>query len=143
MQTEVGVFRSRAAAEQAIKRLLDSGISSQSIIFLSGEQSASELKSVPTTEGERDGMGPAMGAVVGGAVGASAGLSLGTAIASLVVPVSELFSALAWARLLRLASVEQLPEANWAKLLKRSWTWVCPETMSGSIVNCSNGNVPS
>ena len=103
MQTEVGVFRSRAAAEQAIKRLLDSGISSQSIIFLSGEQSASELKSVPTTEGERDGMGPAMGAVVGGAVGASAGLSLGTAIASLVVPVSELFSALAWARLLRLA----------------------------------------
>jgi len=86
LQTEVGIFRSRAAAEQAAKTLLDSGISSRSIIFLSGEQSANELKSVPTTEGERDGMGPAMGAVVGGAVGASAGLSLGTAIASLVVP---------------------------------------------------------
>ena len=86
MQTEVGVFRSRAAAEQAIKALLDSGIPLESIIFLCGEQCAGELKSVPTTEGERDGMGPSMGAVVGGAVGASAGLSLGTAIASLLVP---------------------------------------------------------
>jgi hypothetical protein len=86
MQTAVGIFRSRSSAERAIKALLDSGISSQSIIFLSGEQSERGLKSVPTTEGEPDGMGPAMGALVGGAVGASAGLSLGTAIASLVVP---------------------------------------------------------
>jgi hypothetical protein len=86
MQSIAGVFHTRAAAEQAIRSLSSAATPERSIVFLSGEQSQPELKSVPTTDAERDGMGPAMGAVVGGAVGTGAGLSLGSAVASLVVP---------------------------------------------------------
>jgi hypothetical protein len=86
MQTVAGVFNTRVAAERATRSLLSTGIPGRSIIFLSGDQSQPELKSVPTTDAERDGMGPAMGAVVGGAVGTGAGLSLGSAVASLMVP---------------------------------------------------------
>jgi hypothetical protein len=86
MQSIAGVFHTRAAAEQAIRSLSSAGTPEPSIVFLSGEQSQPELKSVPTTDAERDGMGPAMGAVVGGALGTGAGLSLGSAVASLMVP---------------------------------------------------------
>jgi hypothetical protein len=96
MQSVVGIFSSVAAAEQAVEDLLNSGITEQSIMFLSGESlsrsrsdnAASEeaLDRVPTTDAERDGMGKAMGAVLGGAVGASAGLAGGAAMASLIVP---------------------------------------------------------
>ena len=86
MQTVVGTFRSRAAAEQSLKAILDMGIPPQSIIFLSGEQSVPGVATVPTTDAEAEGMGKAVGAVVGGAAGIGAGLSLGAAAASLIVP---------------------------------------------------------
>jgi hypothetical protein len=86
MQTVADVFHLRAAAEQAIRSLVSSGVPGHSIIFVSREQSQTELKSVPSTDAERDGMGPTMGAVIGGAIGTGAGLSLGSAVASLMVP---------------------------------------------------------
>jgi hypothetical protein len=86
MQSLLGIFESRAAAEQAVQGLLATPISPQSIIFLSGEAGEAQVDSLPTTDAERDGMGEAVGGLVGGAVGAGTGLSLGSAIASLFVP---------------------------------------------------------
>jgi hypothetical protein len=94
MQSVVGIFPSLASAEQAVEGLLGSGMTQQSIIFLSGElpdrggtrSAEQELEAIPTTDAEPDGMGKAMGAVVGGALGASAGLAGGAAVASLLVP---------------------------------------------------------
>ncbi len=87
MQSVLGIFESRAGAEQAVQGLLAACISPQSIIPLSGETGkAQQLDSLPTTDAERDGMGEAVGGLVGGAVGAGTGLSLGSAIASLFVP---------------------------------------------------------
>ncbi len=86
MQSVLGIFETRAAAEQAVQGLLAARISPQSIVFLTGEAGDAQVDKLPTTDAERDGMGETMGGVVGGAVGMGAGLSLGTAIASLLVP---------------------------------------------------------
>lgn len=86
MQSMVGIFDSRLAAEQAVRGLMARGIPPQSITLLSGEAGNDQVQRVPTTDAERDGMGETMGAVLGGAVGTSAGLALGSAVASLLVP---------------------------------------------------------
>ena len=95
MESVVGIFHSVSAAEQAVEELVGSGMTEQSIIFLSNEApvrggaraaSEQELDELPTTDAEADGMGKTMGAVVGGAMGASAGLAGGAAVASLMVP---------------------------------------------------------
>jgi hypothetical protein len=86
------------SAEQAVEGLSSVGVARESIIFLSNEApvdggvastptaTKEKLDRVPTTDGERDGMGRAVGALVGGAVGAGAGMAGGAAIASLMVP---------------------------------------------------------
>ncbi len=106
MESLVGIFSSAGAAATTVEELLNSGMTEQSIIFLSGESPAGvsdrysnlsggpnklavtddEVDRLPTTDAENDGMGKAMGALMGGAVGASAGLAAGAALASLVVP---------------------------------------------------------
>ena len=86
MQNILGIFSSRAAAEEAVQGLLATRIPPQSIIFLSGEAGKAQLDCLPTDDAERDGMGEAVGAVVGGAMGTGAGLSIGSAVASLLVP---------------------------------------------------------
>jgi hypothetical protein len=86
MQSGVGIFNSRVAAEQAVRGLLARGLSPQSMTFLSGEAGGAQVANLPTTDAEPDGMGETVGAVVGGAMGAGAGLSLGSAVASLLVP---------------------------------------------------------
>lgn len=86
MEDVVGIFSSRSDVDRAVEQLIQSGISADRIIFLSGERPDAELSSVPTTDAERDGMGKTMGSFVGGVTGASTGLGLGSAIASLMVP---------------------------------------------------------
>jgi hypothetical protein len=86
MQSVIGIFASRVAAERALKGLLESHFSKRSIIFLTSQTPEAEVASMPTTDAEADGMGKAVGAVVGGAAGASAGFALGGAAASLAVP---------------------------------------------------------
>jgi hypothetical protein len=86
MQGILGIFRSRAAAAEAVQGLLANRISPQSIILLSGEAGKAQLDTLPMDDSERDGMGGAVGAVVGGAMGTGAGLSIGSAVASLLVP---------------------------------------------------------
>ena len=86
MDTIVGIFRSRVAADQALNGLLENGVPQESIIFLTQDQSQAEIASVPTTDAESDGMGKTLGSYVGGIMGAGAGLYLGSALASLAVP---------------------------------------------------------
>ena len=47
MQTVVGVFGSRVAAEQAMRGWLARGVPSQSVIFLSGEAAALKQRTFP------------------------------------------------------------------------------------------------
>ena len=86
MQSVLGIFDSRAAAEQAVQGLLAAPVAPPSIIFLSGEAGKAQVGNLTTTDTERDGMGEVVGGVVGGAVGTGIGLALGSAIASLFVP---------------------------------------------------------
>src|SRR5437773_12158291 len=86
MQSVVGIFTSCAAADRAVREMLDTGIPRLSLIFLTSEQLPAQVEQVPTTDAEAHGMGKAIGAFVGGVVGASAVLGLGSAVASLVVP---------------------------------------------------------
>lgn len=98
MKSAVGIFHSVGSAQQAVEGLLNVGVARESIIFLSNEAAVDggvastptatkeKLDRVPTTDGERDGMGRAVGAVLGGAVGCGAGVAGGAAIASLMVP---------------------------------------------------------
>src|SRR6266496_302009 len=81
MQSVVGIFTSCAAADRAVREMLDKGIPPQSLIFLTSEQLPAQVEQVPTTDAEAHGMGKAIGAFVGGVVGASAGLGLGGAVA--------------------------------------------------------------
>ena len=68
MQSIVGIFSSRVAAEQAVRGLLARGLSPQPINLLSGEAGTIQVENLPTTDAERDGMGEAVGAVVGSSV---------------------------------------------------------------------------
>jgi hypothetical protein len=86
MQSVLGIFDSREAAEQAVQGLLAAPIAPPSIIFLSGEAGKAQVGNLTTTDTERDGVGEVVGGVVGGAVGTGVGLALGSAIASLFVP---------------------------------------------------------
>ena len=86
METITGVFGSRKQAEDTVNELMRDVLPDHSIIFFSGEKSASEVSALPTTDAESDGMGEALGAVVGGAVGGGAGFALGSMAVSLAVP---------------------------------------------------------
>jgi hypothetical protein len=86
MQSVVGIFANRTAAEQAANELMTRGIPSRSIVFLTGMSGQNQIEDLSTTDAEPEGMGKAVGALVGGAAGIGAGLSLGSAAASLFVP---------------------------------------------------------
>jgi len=84
MQTVVGIFTSREAAERGAERLRALGIAPEHINLLVPGASEEQLARVPTTETEQPGVGPAIGGVVGGAVGASSGLVAPTIISTLI-----------------------------------------------------------
>jgi hypothetical protein len=86
MQTVVGIFTSRTAAQDAVHALLDDVLPDHAIVFLTGADTATAATSLPTTDAESDGMGKALGAVVGGATGAGAGFALASMAVSLAVP---------------------------------------------------------
>lgn len=85
MEGIVGVFNSRAGAENALQAVREKA-DKDAIIFLTPEGSPEKLKDVPTTDAERPGVGKAITGVVGAAIGSGAGLGLGAAAASLFVP---------------------------------------------------------
>ena len=64
MQGILGIFSSRAAGEQAVKGLMATRISPQSIVLLSGEVGKAQLDSLPTVDAERNGMGEAVGGLL-------------------------------------------------------------------------------
>jgi hypothetical protein len=50
MQSVLGIFDSRAAAEQAVQGLLAAPVAPPSIIFLSGEAGKAQVGNLPTTD---------------------------------------------------------------------------------------------
>jgi hypothetical protein len=84
MQTTVGIFLSRAAAERAAGQLRDAGIAEAHLNMLTPGEAGEQHESVPNTAAEPPGIGKALGGVVGGAVGASTGLFGTAAVVSLV-----------------------------------------------------------
>ena len=86
MESIVGVFRSRSAAESATRDLQRLGYNEESLIFLTPEATPEELAKLPTTPSEERGIGKAITTVVGAAIGGGAGLGLGSAAASLFIP---------------------------------------------------------
>jgi hypothetical protein len=86
MKTTTGIFASRAAAEQTVQRLRESGFAEEEISYLTPGTSSAKINAVPTAEGEQPGMGPALGGVVGGAIGLSGGMGVAAAISSLFLP---------------------------------------------------------
>jgi outer membrane lipoprotein SlyB len=86
MTPEVGVFKTRADAERGIERVLMMGVHREQINLLTPDSSDQKIASVPVSDSEQPGMGPAVGTVVGGALGTAGGFGAGAAIASLLVP---------------------------------------------------------
>lgn len=95
METVAGIFRSRAQAERAVQNLISAGVRSDNINLLAPGTTPEQIEStVPTTETEQPGMGPAIGGTVGGALGIAGGMHLGAAAASLFIPgVGPIFAA--------------------------------------------------
>ena len=85
METVVGIFTARSAAESAVERVRALGITNDYINLMIPGLPTAQLDSIPTTDAEQPGMGPVVGGVVGGVTGASGGL-LGAAVASVLVP---------------------------------------------------------
>ena len=83
METVVGIFRSPAVADHALK--LDVG-EDRITVLRPGITDEQVERAVSTSDSESPGMGEAMGGTVGGALGAAGGATLGLAIASLFVP---------------------------------------------------------
>jgi len=84
MQTVVGIFTSRAVAEQAAEQLYRLGIARDQVHFLVPGASLDRPDQVPTSETEQPGMGTALGGAVGGVVGASSGMMTATVLSVLV-----------------------------------------------------------
>jgi outer membrane lipoprotein SlyB len=84
MQSVVGIFTSRVAAEQATEQLCRLGIARDQIHFLVPGASLEQPAQVPTSDTEQPGMGSALGGVVGGAIGASSGMMTATVLSAMV-----------------------------------------------------------
>jgi anti-sigma B factor antagonist len=75
METAIGVFAQRDRAEEAVKNLLEQGVPTESIVYLS------------RSEREASSIGKELGAYVGGLMGGAAGMSAGVVAATaLAIP---------------------------------------------------------
>jgi hypothetical protein len=73
METVVGIFSERKAAEAAMKDLRGIGLNVDDIVLLTPGSGEEKLRCVPTEDAEQPGMGKAIGGVAGGAVGLGGG----------------------------------------------------------------------
>lgn len=88
MQSVVGIFTGREAAERAASALRAPDVAGESVSTLAPGTSPAEAGSrVPTTEGEQPGIGATLGGVVGTAAGATGGMHIALAAAVTVVPL--------------------------------------------------------
>jgi hypothetical protein len=94
MQTQIGVFKSRRLAEEAVRALQSIGLGNDQIIFITPEHWKEGLDSVPAADAEAPGIGEVISGYAGGVIGGSVGLGLGSGVASLFVPgVGTVFAA--------------------------------------------------
>ncbi len=92
MEAVTGVFKTRAAAEQALQRVHQAGIPADKTTLLtpgSADQINKEIEAVPVDSTEEPGMGNAIGALMGGGVGITGGALL-MALVPGVGPVTAL-----------------------------------------------------
>jgi hypothetical protein len=73
METVVGIFSERKAAEVAMKDLRGVGFDSDKVVLLTPGAGEEKLRHVPTEDAEQPGVGKAIGGVAGGAVGLAGG----------------------------------------------------------------------
>ena len=85
MESIVGIFTTRAEAENAVNQLRSADVTEDHINLLT-PGSPQQISDVPTTEAEQPGPGGAIGSVVGGALGAAGGMTLGAAAATMFLP---------------------------------------------------------
>lgn len=83
-KTVVGLFDTRAMAEQAVQALVDSGITRDDISVVANNNVDGTLDNVETTHGDSAATGAATGAVGGGVLGGTLGLLVG--IGALAIP---------------------------------------------------------
>lgn len=86
METAVGIFTRQGNAQEAVRRLIESGVPSKRINILTPGDWEGHIAEIPTSDTESGGTAKAIGGVVGGAMGASAGFGLGPILAGLLVP---------------------------------------------------------
>ncbi|MCU1266421.1 MAG: hypothetical protein JWM21_2739 [Acidobacteria bacterium] len=87
MESVVGIFQSRTAADEAVRQIKAIGVGEEGITLLRPGTPDEQVESSTTiSDTESPGMGQAMGGAVGGALGVAGGASLGLAVASLFIP---------------------------------------------------------
>jgi hypothetical protein len=87
MQSIVGIFIDRDAAERAAAALRAPDIAGARVSTLTpGASRAEVVAKVPTTEGEAPGIGPVIGGVAGAAAGATGGMHIAIAAAVTILP---------------------------------------------------------
>lgn len=88
----VGVFKTRADAEQCRSALIAAEIGKSRIHLLTPEVSKEELASIPVMEAEEPGMGKAIGAVVGGTVGLAGGFEVAEVLLALLPGIGSVLA---------------------------------------------------
>ncbi len=87
MEPVVGIFKTNAAAEQAIQQVMAIGVPTDQVTLLRPGTTEEQVENATrVSDSESPGMGEAMGGAVGGALGVGGGAGLGLAVASLFIP---------------------------------------------------------
>ena len=92
MKTVSGIFESCNDAKVALSKLKTAGIPDDQINLLCPGSQESEIRSVPISETEQQGMGGAIGGVLGGAVGLAGGFELGIGATALIPGVGPVLA---------------------------------------------------
>jgi len=82
MRNTSGIFRSRADAERAARKLRSAGLRRDRITLLVPGAAGKQVQRVPVSAAEQPGMGKALGVVTGAAVGLAGGFELGAVVSA-------------------------------------------------------------
>jgi GNAT superfamily N-acetyltransferase len=93
MDTIVGVFQTKEAAQQAAADLTRAGIPLDEVNLLLPGASEKQVHSIPTSDTEQPGVGGAIAGAVGGALGIAGGFELGIAVSALIPGVGPVLAA--------------------------------------------------
>jgi len=92
MEIVSGIFHSTDDARAALRELRAHGFSKDQISLLCPGAQGSEIRSLPISETEQQGMGKAVGGLLGGAVGLAGGFELGIGATALIPGVGPVLA---------------------------------------------------